>query len=60
MEFGASSLDFFIYTFNKTTVWADFHATKQNVLFAIADIIAGHGAEIAFPTNTVVLDRPES
>ena len=60
VEFGPSSLDFFIYTFTKTTVWAEFHAIKQNVLFAIADIIAGHGAEIAFPTNTVVLDRPES
>ena len=53
VEFGPSSLDFFIYTFTKTTVWAEFHAIKQDVLFKIADIIAGHGAEIAFPTSTV-------
>ncbi len=60
VEFGTSSLDFFIYTFTRTTVWTEFHAVKQDVLFRIADIIAGHGAEIAFPTNTVLLDRPES
>jgi MscS family membrane protein len=60
VEFGPSSLDFFVYTFTKTTVWTDFHAIKQDVLFKIADIIAGHGAEIAFPTQTVHLAPPES
>jgi MscS family membrane protein len=60
VEFGPSSLDFFIYTFTKTTVWSEFHAIKQDVLFKIADIIVGHGAEIAFPTTTVLLDGPES
>lgn len=52
-EFGASSLDFFIYTFTKTTVWTEFHKIKQDVLLKVADIIAGHGAEIAFPTRTL-------
>lgn len=55
LTFGASSLDFFIYTFTKTTVWADFHVIKQDVLFKIADIIAAHGAEIAFPTQTLLV-----
>lgn len=57
VEFGASSLDFFIYTFTRTTVWTEFHAVKQDVLFRIAAIIASHGAEIAFPTRTVVLEQ---
>ncbi|MDH3644758.1 MAG: mechanosensitive ion channel family protein, partial [Gammaproteobacteria bacterium] len=48
--------DFFVYTFTKTTVWAEFHAIKQDVLFRIAKIIEGHGAEVAFPTQTVHLD----
>ena len=52
-KFGASSLDFFIYTFTKTTVWAEFHEIKQDVLFKIQDIIEAHGAEIAYPTSTV-------
>jgi MscS family membrane protein len=54
-KFGASSLDFFIYTFTKTTVWTQFHEVKQDVLFKIQDIIEAHGAEIAFPTSTVHL-----
>lgn len=55
-EFAASSLDFFIYTFTKTTVWAVYHEVKQDVLLKIMDIIDRHGAEIAFPTSTVHLD----
>ncbi len=54
--FGASSLDFMVYVFTKTTVWADFHAIKEDVLFKIAAIIAEHGGEIAFPTRTLHLE----
>ena len=60
VEFGASSLDFFIYTFTKTTVWTEFHQIKQDVLFKIAAIIAGHGAEIAFPTQTLLVSPEPS
>lgn len=58
-EFGPSSLDFFIYTFTKTTVWVDYHKIKQDVLLKIADIIAAHGAEIAFPTRTLHMSTPQ-
>jgi len=51
--FAPSSLDFFIYTFTHTTVWTDFHVIKQDVLLRIAQIIAAHGAEVAFPTSTL-------
>lgn len=51
--FGASSMDFFIYTFTRTRVWAEYHAVKEQVLLKIGEIIASHGAEIAFPTTTV-------
>ena len=52
-QFGASSLDLMIYTFTKTTVWVTFHEVKQDVLLKIGEIIARHGAEIAFPTQTL-------
>ena len=52
--FGASSLDFFIYTFTKTTNWIEFHHIKQDVLIKILEIIDRHGAEVAFPTSTVL------
>ncbi|HKJ75674.1 MAG TPA: mechanosensitive ion channel family protein [Gammaproteobacteria bacterium] len=57
-EFAASSLNFFIYAFTHTVVWAEFHAVKEEVLLKIADIIARHGAEIAFPTSTVHVPEP--
>lgn len=52
-QFGPSSLDFFVYTFTKTTQWIHYHEVKQDVLLKIAEIIDGHGAEIAFPTQTL-------
>lgn len=52
-EFGDSSVNFFIYTFTRTTVWTEFHAAKEKVMLAISDIVERHGAEIAFPTTTV-------
>ena len=52
----ASSLDFFIYTFTKTTDWVYFHEVKQDVLLKIIDIVHEYDADIAFPTTT--LDGP--
>jgi MscS family membrane protein len=60
VTFGASSLDFFVYTFTKTTDWATFHQVKQDVLLRIADIVAAHGAEFAFPTQTLHVQTPEA
>jgi len=51
--FAPSSLDFFIYTFTKTTNWVEFHTIKQDVLLQILRIIESHGAQCAFPTSTV-------
>ena len=53
---GPSSLDFFIYAFTKTTDWATFHAIKQDVLLKVLSIISAQGAEVAFPTRTLLLD----
>jgi len=52
-QFGASSLDILIYTFTRTTKWIEYHEVKQDVLLKIGEIIERHGAEIAFPTQTL-------
>ena len=54
--FSASSVDFIIYTFTKTTEWVRFHQVKQDVLLKVAQIIEANQAEIAFPTSTVHID----
>jgi MscS family membrane protein len=57
-KFAPSSLDFFIYTFTRTTQWVRYHEVKEDVLLKVIDIIASNDAEIAFPTSTIHL--PES
>ena len=51
--FAPSSLDFFIYCYTRTKLWAEYHRVKQDVLLRVLEIIDHHGAEIAFPTSTV-------
>jgi MscS family membrane protein len=57
VSFGPSSLDFFIYTFTRTTNWVEFHGVKQDVLLKILDIIHANGADVAFPTRTLHVEQ---
>lgn len=54
-SFASSSINFFVYTFTKTTEWVRFHEIKQDVLLKIAEIVLDNGAEFAFPTSTLHL-----
>lgn len=54
--FAPSSLDFFIYTFTRTTNWVAYHGIKEQVLLKVYEIIDRHGAEIAFPSQTVYIE----
>ena len=54
--FNNSSLDFFIYTFTKTTDWVLFHEIKQDVLLKVAEIVKLHQAGFAFPTRQLHID----
>jgi MscS family membrane protein len=58
-RFAASSIDFMVYTFTKTTNWVEFHGIKEDVMLKIMEIIEHNGAEIAFPTQTIHLESPE-
>jgi MscS family membrane protein len=51
--YGASSLDFFFYTFTKTTNWIRFHEVKEDVMLKVVDIVHKNGADFAFPTTTL-------
>lgn len=55
VTFGASAVEFFVYTFTETTDWQTYHRVKEDVLLKIAAIVEEHGAQIAFPTQTVHL-----
>lgn len=52
-DFGASSLDIFVYYFTKTTVWAEYLAVRQDVNLKIMRLLETLGMEVAFPTRTI-------
>lgn len=52
-QFADSSLNFIVQVFIRSTELAEFHAAKQDILLKVADIIAKHGADFAFPTRTL-------
>ena len=53
--FSASSLDLLIQALSRTTSGPGFLAIKQDILLKIAAIVERHGAEFAFPTQTLHL-----
>ncbi|HUU00161.1 MAG TPA: mechanosensitive ion channel family protein [Myxococcota bacterium] len=56
-DFGASSLDIFVYYFTRTKVWAEYLDTRQQVNLEIMRGLDALGLEIAFPSQTVYLKR---
>ena len=55
--FNASSLDFVIWAFCTVTEGAEFKKIKGKLLLDVAQIIADHGAEIAYPTQTLHIQK---
>ncbi len=55
--FGDSSLNIMVYCFTRTTIWAQWLAAKQDIFLEIIGIVHGHGADFAFPTQTMYLQR---
>ncbi len=55
--FNASSLDFNVYAFTKTTDKNEYQRVKQKILLQIAGVIAKHKAEIAYPTQTLNIQK---
>ncbi len=56
--FADSSLECFVYCFTRTTVWVEYHQVKEAILLQIADIVAAHGADMAFPSQSVYFETP--
>ena len=51
------SVNFFVYTFTKTTDWTEFHEIKEEILLKISDLVRKNGADFAFPTQTLYLEN---
>ncbi|MFN4185985.1 MAG: mechanosensitive ion channel family protein [Hyphomonas sp.] len=58
-KFNASSIDFLIYTFTRTTNWGEWLKVKEEFAYAVMDIIARNGAAFAFPSQTIYMNQPD-
>lgn len=59
-EFADSSLNIMIYCFTKTVKWAEWLEYQQDVYLKMIEIVHQHGADFAFPSQTVYLDNDEA
>ena len=55
-DFGASSLDIFVYYFTTTTVWADYLRIRQEINIGIMRLLEDLGMSVAFPTRTIYIE----
>jgi MscS family membrane protein len=55
--FSASSIDFMLYCFTKTTNWGEWLRLKEELAFRIKEIVAEAGTDFAFPTTSLYLEN---
>lgn len=55
-NFGASSLDIFIYCFTNTTVWAEYLDARQELLLKFMQEVESRGMSFAFPSQSLYVE----
>ena len=56
-RFNDSSVDFFVQCYTRTITRPEYTRIKEELLFAVADVVARHGADIAYPTQTMLVKQ---
>lgn len=56
-QFGSSSLDIMVLFFVDTVDWAVYLDVKQEIMYRIIEILQSHGAEFAFPSTSVYIEK---
>ncbi len=54
--FGPSSIDFKLYAFTITTNWTEWLRIKEDLAFALKQIVEEAGTAFAFPSQTIYMD----
>ena len=57
-SFNASSIDMMVYCFTRTTDWDEWHQHKQDLAFAIKEIVENAGTGFAFPSQSLYIETP--
>jgi MscS family membrane protein len=56
-EFGASSLDIMVLFFVDTMEWTVYLDVKQEILYQIMEIVKRNGADFAFPSSSIYIEK---
>jgi MscS family membrane protein len=56
-SFNASSIDFMLYCFTKTTDWGKWLELKEELAFKIKTIVEEAGTDFAFPSQSIYLEQ---
>ncbi len=56
-NYGESSIDILVYCFSKSVDWAEWLATKEDVLCQISSILDKNNLEFAFPSESIYLSN---
>ncbi len=56
-EFQESSLGIMFYFFTKTTVWAEYLKTRQEVNLMVLEVLEEEGIRLAYPSQRVLLEK---
>ncbi len=59
LNFGDSTLDIRIICYIDEPMWTQFQIIKEGINLKLMQILATHGVEFAFPTQTIVLQQAE-
>ena len=59
VRLGTFSLDVEVFTYVFARDWANFLELQEQLLLQILDVVSGAGASIAFPSQTMYVERPE-
>jgi len=54
--FNDSSIDIMVYCFTRTTVWGEWLQAKEQLAYAIKDIVEAAGTGFAFPSTSIYLE----
>ncbi|WP_051261536.1 mechanosensitive ion channel family protein [Desulfovibrio inopinatus] len=55
-NFGESSINVMLYCFTKTTQWGEWLRIKEELAYAIMDIVHSSGSDFAFPSRTLYVE----
>lgn len=57
---GENSLDLMISYYTRSADWKEYLKVRESAYYSVLEILKNQGAELAFPTRTLEVERPES